>query len=300
MSNLNGIIVPLVTPLQDRNTLDTEGLERLIEHVIGNGVDAVFILGSTGEAPALSYKLRLELIERTARLVADRVKIQVGITDTSFEESLTIANAASEHGADSVVLAPPYYFTTSQQELIEYINHITGQLPLPLYLYNMPGLTKTTFEPETVLQLADNPKIAGLKDSSANMMYFHKLKYTLRNHPDFALFTGPEELLAESVLLGGNGGVCGGANFFPSLYVSLYQACKNKDLDTVAELHRQIIKISSTIYCVGKYGSSFLKGVKCALSLMGICNDFISEPFHHFREKEREEVRKHLLDLGLL
>jgi 4-hydroxy-tetrahydrodipicolinate synthase len=101
------------------------------------------------------------------------------------------------------------------------------------------------------------------------------------------------------VLLGGDGGVCGGANLCPRLYVELYAAAARKDVPRVMELHAQVMKISGTIYKVGRYGSAFIKSVKCALSVLGICDDFLAEPFHRFRDQERLRVGAYLEALGI-
>ncbi len=296
---MRGIIVPMITPLLDRDTLDVAGLERLIEHILAGEVHGLFILGTTGEAPSLGYRLRNELIERTCTQVAGRIPVLVGITDTAFVESVNIARKARDAGAQAVVLAPPYYFPAGQPELLEYLHHLTPELPLPLFLYNMPSHTKLFFEPETVRSIADIPGIVGLKDSSANMIYFHQLQTLFKDRPDFSLLVGPEELLGETILLGGHGGINGGANLWPRLYVDLYDAARAKDLPAVAGLHEKVMQISSTIYSVGRYRSSYLKGLKCSLSCLGICNDFMAEPFHRFRTEEREIVQRHLEALGL-
>jgi len=291
---LHGIIPPMVTPLADNNTLDVAGLEKLVEHILYGGVHGLFILGTTGEAPSLSYKVRYELIERTCKQVADRVPILVGITDTSYEESLKIAEFSCNHGVSAVVLAPPYYFPAGQAELLEYLEHLVPKLPIPLYLYNMPGCTKVVFEPKTVVKASGIPGVIGLKDSSCNMVYFHELQTLLADKPDFSLLVGPEELLAESVLLGGDGGVCGGANIFPRLYVDLYNAAANDDIETVRRLQSIVMQIHTNIYHIGQYDSSIVKGIKCSLSLMNICSDFIAEPFHRFREPEKQKIKQHL------
>ena len=166
---MRGVIVPLVTPLLDRDTLDTGGLERLIEHVLAGGVQGLFILGTTGEGPSLGYRLRHELIERTCRLAAGRVPVMGGITDTAFIESVRLAPTAADGGAAAVVAAPPYYYPARQLELVEYIEHLAAELPLPLLLYNLPGYTKLPFEPQTVRAAAAMPGIVGMKDSSGDM-----------------------------------------------------------------------------------------------------------------------------------
>ena len=190
-----------------------------------------------------------------------------------------------------MVAAAPYYFAPSQQELIEYFTALADGLPLPLYLYNMPSHVKVFLEPGTVKKLAEHPNIVGLKDSSANMNYFQTLLYALGDRDDFALYVGPEELTGECVLMGAAGGINGGANMFPKLYVDMYNAAEAHDIDLVRELQRVIMQISTTFYTVGKYGSSYLKGVKCALSLLGICDDYLAYPYRKFRLEERERIR---------
>ena len=217
-----------------------------------------------------------------------------------FVESVNIAYKAQASGAQAVVLAPPYYFPAGQAELLEYLQHLVPELPLPLFLYNMPSYTKQVFEPETVLAAAGIDGVVGIKDSSGDMLYFHQLKAMLKDCPDFSLLIGHEELLAEAVLSGAHGGVCGGANLIPKLYVDLYRATSAKDMDTVEFLRERVMKISTTIYSTGKYESSYLKGLKCALSCMGICSDFMAEPFHRFREAERDKIQQYVEELKLV
>ncbi|MEZ6044788.1 MAG: dihydrodipicolinate synthase family protein [Planctomycetaceae bacterium] len=297
---LSGIIPPMITPLADRDTLDVEGLERLVEHILAGGVHGLFVLGTTGEAPSLSYRLRQEVLERTCKIVNGRVPVIVGITDTSYVESVNLAEFSADCGADAVVLAAPYYFPAGQPELLEYVTHIAAELPLPLYLYNMPSLTKVTFDPNMVKQALDIPNVIGLKDSSGNMIYLHEIIQICKDRPDFTLLVGPEQLLAESVLMGGHGGINGGANLAPKLYVDLYNAAKAEDMATVRKLHDQVMQLAMSIYTVGKHGSTYLKGLKCALSCAGICNDALAEPFTNFKSAERAQVQAALEKLGLL
>jgi len=295
---LRGIITPLVTPLTDNDTLDYVGLERLLEHTIMGGVHGIFILGTTGEFASLSYRIRRELIEHTCKIVNNRLPVLVGISDSSFSESLNLAKNASECGADAVVLTPPYYFAPGQPELLEYLKRIMVQMPLPLFIYNMPVHTKVVFEPDTVKAAASIPGIIGMKDSSSNLAYFKQIQYALRDRSDFTFMVGPEEFLSEFVLTGGHGGVNGGSNMFPKLYVKLYNASVNHDFDTIFHLQQKVMQISTTIYKVGHHGSSYLKGLKCALSVMGICNDFMAEPFHRFKEPERKKIEQLLEELN--
>jgi 4-hydroxy-tetrahydrodipicolinate synthase len=296
---LRGIIPPAITPLEDNDTLDVVGLEKLLNRMVHGGVSGVFILGTTGEAQHLSYKVRKELIKHTCKIINGRIPVLAGITDTSFSESLSLAGFAAGQGVDALVSTPPYYHTPGQPELIQYYRHLADKLPLPLFLYNMPSHVKVMIQPATVQTLSEHPNIIGLKDSSANSVYFQELLYLLRDKPDFSLLAGPEEIMAEAVLMGAHGGVNGGANMFPELYVTLYHAAVNKDFEKIAALQARIMQISTSLYRVGQHGSGYLKGVKTTLSLLGVCNDFMAEPFCKFESKEREIIKDRLIGLGI-
>lgn len=287
----------MITPLRNRDELDAAGLERVIEHILRGGVSGLFILGTTGEGPSLSYRLRRELIVRACKQVNHRVPILVGITDTSFVESVNLARHSADCGADAVVVAPPYYMPEGQPELVEYFDHLVAELPLPLFLYNMPPLTKVNIEPDTVRRAMDHPKIIGLKDSSGDLSYFKTAASLLPNRRDWSLFIGPEEKLFDALQLGGHGGVSGGANLFPKLYVKLCEAHRGGDSARAQELQAQVKRVSSSLYRIGKHASSVIKGIKCAASCLGLGDDFMAEPFHRFRAEERKLVEARVEEL---
>ncbi|MDE5960412.1 MAG: dihydrodipicolinate synthase family protein [Duncaniella sp.] len=294
-SPLSGIIPPLVTPLLGNDTLDVASLENLIEHLIAGGVHGLFILGTTGEEQSLSYRLRKEMIKETCRINAGRLPVLVCVTDTSIVESVNLAKVAADCGASAVVSAAPYYFATGQPELAEFYEDMLPQLPLPLFLYNMPSHVKVNFAPDTIRRIAESGNVIGFKDSSANIPYFQSVKYAMKDHPEFSLLMGPEEVTGECVLLGANGGINGGANMFPELYVAMYNAARAGNVAEVCRLQQIIMQISSTIYTVGKHGSSYLKGLKCACSLLGVIkDDFVAAPYRKFNEPERLKIREAL------
>ena len=292
---LSGIIPPLVTPLVDNETLDVESLERLIEHLIAGGVHGLFVLGTIGEEQSLSYDVRKQMIKESCRINRGRLPLLACITDTSIVESIKLAKVAADCGADGVVSAPPYYFATGQPELAQFYEELVPQLPLPVFLYNMPSHVKVNCAPDTVKRLAEMEQVVGFKDSSANAVYFQSVMYKVKHRKDFAMLVGPEEITGECVLLGGHGGINGGANMFPELYVGMYHAARNRDIETVLKLQQLIMQISTSIYTVGKHGSSYLKGLKCALSLLGIINDdFVASPFYKFEAPERAKIQEAL------
>ncbi len=296
---LPGIVPPMITPLAGRDELDHDSLERLIEHILGGGVHGLFVLGSTGEAPSLSGRLQREVVERSAKLVNGRVPLLVGVTDTSFMEALELTRFAADQGASAVVIAPPYYFPTHQDDLERYFTEFAAASPLPVILYNIPSHTKVDISLATAERLIEVPNIVAFKDSSGNMLYYNRLLELAARRPGFPVFMGPEELLGESVLIGGSGGVCGGANLVPSLYVEQYDAAVSGDLQRVHRLQQRLLRISSKIYGVGDAPSGYLKGLKCALSVVGLCSDRMAEPLYSLGDKKRQQIAQNLDDLEL-
>ncbi len=121
-----------------------------------------------------------------------------------------------------------------------------------------------------------------------------------RQRKDWTVLIGPEELMAEAVLLGGHGGVNGGANLNPRLYVQLYKEAVAQNLSEVRRLHAEVLQLAGLIYTVGRHRSALIKGLKCSLSLLGICDDYMADPFQRFRPEERAIVQQRLHELGLL
>jgi 4-hydroxy-tetrahydrodipicolinate synthase len=293
---LRGIVTPLATPLAQSNqaepSLDVFGLERLIEHVLAGGVHGLFLLGTTGEFSSLGHEMRQEIIRRSCAQVNRRVPVLAGISDTAISETLRLADTAEEAGADAVVLAAPYYFQHSQDDLLRYLELVTKRLSLPLFLYNIPHLTKTSFDPETVRRAADLPGVVGLKDSTGDLKYLEKTVALLNDRPGFSVLIGPEEMLVECMKRGAIGGVCGGSNLNPALFVGLYNAIVQGDGKTIEELQAKVEQSSRALYQVGAPGGSYLRGIKAALALAGLCRPEPAPPFAPFTAQEYAQVEK--------
>ena len=294
---LKGIIPPLVTPLLKNKKLDIIGLNNLIEHVLEGGVHGIFLLGTNGEGPSLSYALRKQLIAEACKIVEHRVPVLVGITDTSLEATLEIADHAKKSGADAVVVAPPYYFPIAQQEMVDYLKELAPMLPLPFLLYNMPSCTKLHLSVETVRKAKEFGAV-GIKDSSGDMSLLYALIEEFKDSREFSVIVGAELFLSDAVQNGGHGAVAGGANFFPRLFVDLYEASLSKDIKRIAVLRQKVLKINSTIYNVGNSATKSIKAIKSVLSIMGICSDQMAQPLSTFDKVQQNEIKRHLRQFG--
>ncbi len=291
---LRGIVTPLATPLaasqQAEPVLDAPALDGLIEHVITGGVHGVFVLGTTGEATSLGRELRQEIVRRACAAVKIRVPVLVSISDTAISESLQMADTAVEAGADALVLAAPYYFQNSQDDLFRYVSEIAARVTLPLFLYNIPFLTKNSFDPETVRRASELPGVVGLKDSTGDLEYLERTVALMKCRPGFSILTGPEEILVECMKRGAIGGVSGGSNLNPRLFASLYNALMAGDTARAEELQKKVNRISTALYRVGFPGSSYLRGLKAAMELAGLCRAEPAPPYYPFSSEEQAQL----------
>ncbi len=293
MLKLSGLIPPMVTPLDAKRRLDKAGTKKMVNHLLAGGVDGIFLLGTTGEGPHLSYAVREELVKTVCRLVKGRVPVLVGITETDMDDAVSFAKKCKDHGAAAVVAAPPYYFKLTQAECLAWFTEMADRLPLPLVIYDMPAHTDTVIEPSTIAKLAKHPNIIAMKDSSSVIALFNKFRVALEG-TGFSLFMGPDEAMGEAVLLGADGGVCTGANLWPAQFKAMYLAAKAGDVEKVRALQRFTTMSSYFLYGLGQGQIGFLKGVKCALAEMGLIQNVLAAPFTPFTGRERAQVRKAL------
>ncbi len=290
---LRGIIPPMITPLLENKELDSTGLKNLIEHLLDGGVHGIFLLGTNGEGPSLGYGLRKQLITEACKIVNHRVPVLVGITDTSFEASLEIADHAYSRGADALVVAPPFYFPLSEKEIIDYLQTLAPLLPLPFLVYNIPSCTKLNIS-TAIAKKAQEVGAIGVKDSSGDLEVLYAFIAAFKDFPDFSVIVGDELFLSDAIFKGGHGAVAGGANVFPQLFVELYEASLSNDMQGIAKLREKVAYIHDTIYNVENSPTRSIKAIKCALSILGICQDYMSSPLHRLDADRRNEIKKSL------
>lgn len=294
-----GIIPPLVTPLNADQKLDRDGFKNVIDRVIDGGVVGIFVLGTTGEAPSLSQAVQRDVVASACEFAAGRVPVLVGISHPSLDESLSLARHARENGAKAVVAAAPFYFPITQRDLATYFLTLAEASPLPVYLYNMPSCVDVSIEPVTLDALTRSPNIVGVKDSSGDMDYFRRLLQFRAARPDWAFLIGPEHLLAEATLAGGDGGITGGANVVPRLFVQQFVASDRRDRDEVARLQERVLQFGR-IYQVGDDFMSVSRGLKCALAHLKVCGETMAPPFHTYDDERRRNIVRILESLDWL
>ena len=208
---LKGIITPMMTPFRSDGSIDLELTGRLLEYVHDIGVIGVFPNASIGLFPFLSVdekKKFLEFVVENSR----GMKVLAGIGSSSTEEAITLGEHAKDVGVDALVLMPTYYIIPGQKEILKHFSDVIRKVRKELFIYNIPQLSGSRIEPETIGTLVSNfPEVVGIKESSADMRYFSRIMEF--SSSEFSIFQGQDDLLIPSMSVGADGGVCGLTNF---------------------------------------------------------------------------------------
>lgn len=286
---LDGIIVPLITPLQSDESLDEPGLEKLVEHVIAGGVSGIFLLGSSGEGPALSEAVKERLVRLVSEQAKNRVAVLVGAFGVGTRQTIDLARRLLKCGGEVAVLVAPFYFSQTQDEIATHISTVARALDVPTMFYNIPQMVKTIIEPETAARIAETRQVIAVKDSWGDMTRFQRLLAIKHTRPDFGVYQGAEGVAALSITRGANGAVLGLANVAPKLCVDLYRAAKSGDLARAWQLQEQLM----VLWQLHTHGQ-WLPCLKMAVSQLGICEPHASAPFIALNDKSIAAIRNDL------
>ncbi|MGH3504274.1 MAG: dihydrodipicolinate synthase family protein [Nocardioidaceae bacterium] len=290
---LRGVHVALATPWRD-GQLDEPGLDSLVERVLAGGVTGVCPLGSTGEGTRLSAANRLAVLEAVrARVPATTPVIPapsvLNLTDTAAE-----IEAMAARGADAVLVTSPSYYPASDTEVRNAYETLAETAPVPIVLYNMPGMTKVVIPSEVVGALAQHPRIVGIKDSSRDFEYFRAVRYAAREARDFAQLTGSDTLLVESLRIGGAGTIAASANLVPELSTELFAAASRGDWTAAEAVQQRLFDVVVACRAAGQ------AGWKAALELAGTCSGAPVPPGGRPAEADIRHLRQRLAQLGVL
>lgn len=273
---LHGIIPPLLTPFDQAGRVDQPALERLTKHLLDGGVHGLFIFGSTGEFATLGTEQRAHVLEVVTGVADGRVPVLAGIADTGTWRAIANAEQALAGGADALVLTAPFYHIVSQAETIAHFRTVHDAVGAPLVAYDIPQLVKTKLALETVLQLAQDGIIIGLKDSSGDQNNLRDLLVRAKANPatsGLRMFTGSEQIVDAAVAMGAHGAVPGLGNVEPRGYVALFEAASAGDFDKARRIQDLLVELFGIIL-FGSPASSgsgaALSGFKAALVHLGV------------------------------
>lgn len=302
---LKGIIPPVVTPMSPDGVVDVAGLERLVGFLLEAGVHGLFVLGSSGEAPYLSDAQRGVVVQTVLGMASGQVPVLVGVLDMTAPRIAHQATAARDAGADYVVVTPPFYALASHAEVVAHFKIVRERGELPIVAYDIPARSSYKLTPEIVRELAQDQVIAGIKDSSSDVVGLRRMLPVLAENGGLAALVGSELIVDVGVFLGAAGAVPGLANVDPHGYVRLYQAAWDEDWITArAEQHR-LLKLYRSIELGRSYGlgidAAAYGAFKAALAMRGVLTTaHTAAPQHRLPTPVQEEINKLMIEADLL
>ena len=286
MTEFSGVIVATITPFS-KDGVDLKALREHIDFLIEAGVNGVFPLGSTGEFYTMSEKEKRDVISAVVDQANDRVPVIAGIGHTSIETAKELALFSKDAGADAILAVPPYYAPQDEESLIEYYSELS-KVDLPLFAYNIPQFTGYYIPTDVVRKLAD--RLAGIKDSSGNFLYFVEI----REIEEISVLQGQDHLLLPSLAIGADGGITASPIIHPEYAIGLFNSFRNGEIEKARTYHSKLVKLMRIL----GFGI-FPSGLKYAAELLGKNFGHARKPTHLSNE-DKASIESILRELELL
>ncbi|MGC0210097.1 4-hydroxy-tetrahydrodipicolinate synthase [Streptomyces levis] len=263
-TNLFGrTLCAMITPFTAAGTLDLDGAQRLADHLVGAGCDGLVLSGTTGESPTTTDAEKSALITAVREAVAGRATIVAGIGTPDTRHTAELAREAEKAGADGLLVVAPYYSRPPQDAVEAHFREIADATGLPLMLYDIPARTGTRVEAETILRLADHPRIVAVKDCSYDFLAAQKV--LARTH--LAYYAGCDEHVLALYAVGGAGYVSTVANAIPGHLRAVLDAFDAGDTDRAARLQQQATPLIEAMMSAGLPGAVTAKSLLNDLAL---------------------------------
>lgn len=282
----DGIYTPIVTPWAEDMSLRREDLTRVIDWLIGQGVHGLISGGSTGENYAQTVAERIEIARLTVEHTAGRVPVVVGTGAMLPSDSIELARAARDMGADAILLAsPPYSVPTDRENALNALA-IDKAADLPIMLYNYPGRTGTMMGEEFLDRVGRSRNFCGIKESSGDINRVHLLA---RDYPHIQLGCGMDDQALEFFAWGAPFWVCGGSNFLPAEHVALYQACV---IEGDFAKGRRIMSAMMPLMRVLEQGGKFIQTIKHGVTMNGIDCSVVRPPLKALNKDDKRALEQ--------
>ena len=272
----------LITPFRN-GAVDFDALGELLDFQVDNGVDALIVLGTTGEAATLTPAERDEVISFALRAVDGRIPVVIGTGTNNTASTVDLSRRAEELGADGALVVTPFYNKPNQEGLYRHFRTVAESVRIPVILYNVPGRTGVNLAPETVLRLAQIENIVGVKEASGS---FALIQETLNLCGDgFSVWSGNDEDTAAVCALGGVGVISVAANIVPREMHRLVELCL---ADRILEAGREQLRLAPLIRALFCEVNPI--PVKTAMARMGLCSDLLRLPLCEMSEENRARL----------
>ena len=286
-----GMATAIVTPMT-KNDIDYDALGRFLEFQIENGINAIVVMGTTGENATIEPEDQEKVIRFTVEKVAKRIPVIAGTGTNNTEHVLHNTKAACAAGADAVLVVTPYYNKATQNGLIAHFTAVADVSTVPVILYNVPGRTGCNLLPKTVAKLAEHPNIVAIKEASGNMAQMVQLMHLCGDKLD--IYSGEDALTVPMMAMGGAGAISVLSNVAPKEAVAMSDACLAGDYQTAAALQCKLLPLIDALF-------SEVNPIpaKAAVAAMGFGEEYLRMPLTSMEEGTREILYKEMRKLGI-
>lgn len=301
LSQLHGIFVPTVTPLDSGERVDEPSLRRLIDFLIDARVHGIWSMGTTGEFPCLPEEERARGVRASVEQAAGRVPVIASVGDSSTALAIRHARHAAEAGADVIAATPPHYYPIAMDEAIDHFHALKQAVPdLPLLIYNIPQTVKVKMTVEATMTLAADGTCAGIKDSQNDLQWFRTLVEAVRDadlESSFRCFLGTRQLIDAGVAIGAVGAIPANSNIAPGFCVEAYEAAVRGDRAAASAAQKTAIAYEALdkVARGGSPNSASISSMKHVLKLWGVIDSAaMTRPLRGLDADEVRELQRRL------
>jgi len=286
-----GMATAIVTPMTE-NAIDYEALGRFVEFQIENGINAIVVMGTTGENATIEHEEQTKVIGFVVDKVAKRVPVIAGTGTNNTEHVLANTKAACKVGADAVLVVTPYYNKATQNGLYQHFTAVADASTVPVILYNVPGRTGCNLLPKTVARLAEHPNIVAIKEAAGNMAQAVELFALCGDKLD--IYCGEDALTVPMMAMGGSGAISVLSNVVPKEAVQMSDAALAGDFETAAALQCKMLPLINALF-------SEVNPIpaKAAVSAMGFGADILRLPLTPMEDATRAVLYAEMRKLGI-
>jgi 4-hydroxy-tetrahydrodipicolinate synthase len=288
------VVTAMVTPFDETGKVNYAIAEKLADHLVEHGSDALVICGTTGESPTLSWDEEYQLFQVVKNAVGNRAKILAGTGSNSTTEAIAATTEAAKLGLDGSLQVVPYYNKPPQEGLYAHFRAIAEACPdLPVMLYNIPGRTGQNLLPETVAKLAKIDNIVAIKEASGSIDQSCQIRCLTDSN--FAIYAGDDLLTLSMLTIGGAGIVSVASHLVGEQIQQIVQSFLSGEVATAIDIHLKLFPLFKVLFC-----TTNPIPIKAALNLQGWQVGGLRLPLFEISEAQREEVAIVLRELSLI
>ncbi|QGA53438.1 dihydrodipicolinate synthase family protein [Sulfolobus sp. E5-1-F] len=285
-------ISALVTPFDDKENLNIEALQQLLDFLTKGGIKDFWVLGTSGEFNMLSQDEKILIVSKIREMT--KGKIYVGINENSIKNSLILAKKYYDIGVDYIFSVPPIYHKPSEKGLVIYFNELRNKVDLPLFLYNIPSFTGYNVPLHIVEKLAEESVLDGMKYSTTDFVCFLKYLKSLKGiNKNFKVFIGEDRMILSALIYDADGAVSGISNLVPELVTNLYVEFDRGNIQRAIEIQRIVNKLVDVVSL-----GDFPSGIKIGLRYRGINVGSVRKPLMEDSRAEGE-IYNALKEIGI-